>query len=467
MSEKLTIQDLARGAAEKLNMTKGNAEEFVREFFQLIADALHQDKYVKVKGLGTFKLIEVDSRASVNIKTGERFEIQSHTKVSFTPDAGLRDVINRPFAHFESVPLQNEELLLTTTVEEEASQQEDFAPVEEQSIAEETPVVEETPETEETPVEGAGLSEKQSVTEDTHGAEQQAPVEEEVRAVAEQAPAEEEVHAVVEEAPEEVVLPMDEVKCPVDEAIDAPCDEETPAPLEDDYPPLEEMLHHQSSEENPSDEKPSDEKLSEEELSEEEVAERKRTMKYFIGIVVFISLLCIGVLVFIYFPGLTRALYGLKAPVEQTVDSVNQPVVPSDQAEEAVDSLLSDTLRRSSDILRRSSEASEAAATVTQPSALQPNASQSSSQKSVAAQPSAQKPAEATPFVPDSSNYEIVGTQESYTLKEGETLTRVALRFWGTKSLWPYLVKHNPTVIKNPDNVPYGTTIRIPKLKKK
>lgn len=457
MSEKLTIQDMARGAAEKLNMTKGNAEAFVREFFQLIADALHQDKYVKVKGLGTFKLIEVDSRASVNIKTGERFEIQSHTKVSFTPDAGLRDVINRPFAHFESVPLQNEELLLTTTVEEEASQQEDFAPVEEQMLAEETPVVEETPETEETPVEGAGLSEKQSVTEDTHAAEQQAPVEEEVRAVAEQAPVEEEVHAVVEEAPEEVVLPTDEVKCPVDEAIDAPCDEETPAPLEDDYPPLEEMLHHQSSEENPSDEK----------LSEEEVAERKRTMKYFIGIVVFISLLCIGVLVFIYFPGLTRALYGLKAPVEQTVDSVNQPVVPTGQAEEAVDSLLSDTLRRSSDILRRSSEASEAAATVTQPSAAQPNASQSSSQKSAAAQPSAQKPAEATPFVPDSSSYEIVGTQESYTLKEGETLTRVALRFWGTKSLWPYLVKHNPTVIKNPDNVPYGTTIRIPKLKKK
>lgn len=459
MSEKLTIQDLARGAAEKLNMTKGNAEEFVREFFQLIADALHQDKYVKVKGLGTFKLIEVDSRASVNIKTGERFEIQSHTKVSFTPDAGLRDVINRPFAHFESVPLQNEELLLTTTVEEEASQQEDFAPVEEQMLAEETPVAEETPETEETPVEGAGLSEKQSVTEDTHAAEQQAPVEEEVRAAA-------------EEAPEEVVLPTDEMKCPVDEAIDAPCDEETPAPLEDDYPPLEEMLHHQSSEENPSDEKSSDEKssdekLSEEELSEEEVAERKRTMKYFIGIVVFISLLCIGVLVFIYFPGLTRALYGLKAPVEQTVDSVNQPVVPTGQAEEAVDSLLSDTLRRSSDILRRSSEASEAAATVTQPSAVQPNASQSSSQKSAAAQPSAQKPAEATPFVPDSSSYEIVGTQESYTLKEGETLTRVALRFWGTKSLWPYLVKHNPTVIKNPDNVPYGTTIRIPKLKKK
>ena len=98
MSEKLTIQDLARGAADRLGMTKGNAEAFVKEFFQLIADALHQDKYVKIKGFGTFKLIDVDSRASVDVNTGERIEIQGHIKVSFTPDAALRDVINRPFA---------------------------------------------------------------------------------------------------------------------------------------------------------------------------------------------------------------------------------------------------------------------------------------------------------------------------------------------------------------------------------
>ena len=53
------------------------------------------------------------------------------------------------------------------------------------------------------------------------------------------------------------------------------------------------------------------------------------------------------------------------------------------------------------------------------------------------------------------------------TLKEGETLTKVALRFYGTKALWPYLVKHNSDLIKNPDNVPSGVTIKIPKLEKK
>ena len=60
-----------------------------------------------------------------------------------------------------------------------------------------------------------------------------------------------------------------------------------------------------------------------------------------------------------------------------------------------------------------------------------------------------------------------IGNETTYTIKEGETLTRVALRFYGTKALWPYIVKHNPGVIKNPDNVPYGTTIKIPKLAKK
>ena len=72
-----------------------------------------------------------------------------------------------------------------------------------------------------------------------------------------------------------------------------------------------------------------------------------------------------------------------------------------------------------------------------------------------------------TAYIPDSTSYTIVGTETTYTIKSGETLTKVALRFYGTKVLYPYIVKHNPAVIKNPNNVPAGTTIKIPKLKKK
>ena len=71
------------------------------------------------------------------------------------------------------------------------------------------------------------------------------------------------------------------------------------------------------------------------------------------------------------------------------------------------------------------------------------------------------------PIKPDSVNYTITGTKATYTIKEGETLTRVSLRFYGTKDLWPYIVKHNREVIKNPNNVPYGTVLKIPELVKK
>ena len=85
------------------------------------------------------------------------------------------------------------------------------------------------------------------------------------------------------------------------------------------------------------------------------------------------------------------------------------------------------------------------------------------SEKKTTQKSSKQEPA----FTPDSVGYEIVGTETNYTIKDGDTLTKIALHFWGTKSLWPYIVKHNADIIKNPDNVPYGTTIKIPKLKKK
>lgn len=77
------------------------------------------EKYVKVKGLGTFKLTEVESRESVNVNTGERFQIQGHNKISFTPDTTMKDLINKPFAHFETVILNENTQLEDTKIEME------------------------------------------------------------------------------------------------------------------------------------------------------------------------------------------------------------------------------------------------------------------------------------------------------------------------------------------------------------
>lgn len=113
MNEKLNIQDLSVILAKQRGLEKEKAENFVREFFALIGEALETDKYLKIKGFGVFKLIEVESRESVNIQTKERFEIPGYTKISFTPDALLKDTINQPFAIFETVILNE-----NTTFEE-------------------------------------------------------------------------------------------------------------------------------------------------------------------------------------------------------------------------------------------------------------------------------------------------------------------------------------------------------------
>ena len=107
MNEKLNIQDLIDLLAEKHGMSKKNADSFVKEFFQLIEEALEKDKYVKVKGLGAFKLIDVESRESVNVNTGERLVINGHDKMAFTPDNAMKELVNRPFADFETVMIKD------------------------------------------------------------------------------------------------------------------------------------------------------------------------------------------------------------------------------------------------------------------------------------------------------------------------------------------------------------------------
>lgn len=108
MKKKLLPQDLSVGIAQKEGLSPKEATLFVRTFFDLIEEGLMTEKFVKIKGLGTFKLVTVSERESVNINTGERFQISGHSKVSFTPDPGMKELVNRPFAHFEAVDLSND-----------------------------------------------------------------------------------------------------------------------------------------------------------------------------------------------------------------------------------------------------------------------------------------------------------------------------------------------------------------------
>lgn len=108
MENKITLSQLARTLAQKMGMPQKKAEAFLKEFFDSIAENVKTDKLVKVKGLGTFKLIDVNDRESVNVHTGERIVIPGHSKLSFTPEASLRDAVNRPFADFQTVVINDE-----------------------------------------------------------------------------------------------------------------------------------------------------------------------------------------------------------------------------------------------------------------------------------------------------------------------------------------------------------------------
>lgn len=101
------IQAIADVVAKKHNLSLKDAEDFVSALFATIHDGLDEDKQVKVKGLGTFKVVGVKARASVNVNTGERLVIEGHDKVSFTPDKTMAELVNKPFAQFETVVLND------------------------------------------------------------------------------------------------------------------------------------------------------------------------------------------------------------------------------------------------------------------------------------------------------------------------------------------------------------------------
>ena len=108
MKKKILLQELAEHFAAREGLTKKKAELFVRTFFDLIEQGIFEDKFVKIKGFGTFKLVAVGERESVNIKTGERIQIGGHSKMAFVPDTALKEMVNKPFAHFETVDLNDD-----------------------------------------------------------------------------------------------------------------------------------------------------------------------------------------------------------------------------------------------------------------------------------------------------------------------------------------------------------------------
>ena len=370
MNEKKTLQDLINLFSEKQGMNKKDAEVFVRTMFELIEEALATEKYVKIKGFGTFKLTEVDSRESVNVNTGERIEIQGHTKISFTPDATMKDLINKPFSHFETVILNEGVELEDTPVEtsEEIVQEEIIS----ETILTEEPAIMEEPQPKpivEAPVEEETIVEEPTIEEQT----KEEPISEET-------------------IEEETIVEESTIEEPVAEQ---PITEE------------QAITEVQTSEE------------TEKYVSTEE-KKVKNTNRILWGVIVVLVLI---ILFGAYWMFLRPSDVPEVTPLPPVQEEVTIPVpVEEKQPEDTIETVK--FIQLSAEELRK----------------------------------------EHVPSFADTLDYQIIGTQEEYTLQKGETIIRASVKVFGTKKYWPYIVKHNLDVLPDPDNIPAGVKIKIPVL---
>ena len=412
METRVNISQLAKQLASKKNISQRNAEAFLREFFDSIIRNVTIDKVVKIKGLGTFKLIEVLDRESVDVTTGERIVIPGHPRLSFSPDTALKDLVNKPFADFQTVII-NEGTNLEDM--ERIDQEEDLPEPDTESEEEETFVPE--PEAEPTP-EPELESTPESVSEPSSEPE---PTPEPV--------SEPEAESVSE--PEAELEPTPEpVSEPEPESESEPEPEPKPATEPVSEPKLKSLLEPVPEpglvlEPGWIPEPPSGSS------SERGVKIRALTGAEKGALILGILLLC----ALSYLAGYHR-LFSFGAE-NSSKSEIKSEAPGTARKKTTAQAFVNDTL--------------PAVPATVSPAPAVPDVS--ARKANADSKPLAQVPG---------GKYRIVGTRKTHVMKAGDYLTRMALEEYGDKECARYIIVHNG--IKNPDNVPVGMTIKLPEL---
>lgn len=398
-------------------LDKKTCEAFARTLFEVVEEALLSDKFVKVKGFGTFKLVAVSDRESVNINTGERFQIEGHTKVSFIPDNTLKEEINRPFAHFETIDLSDETEQAELDAIDAAAAEEALENEEAEETVEE--VAEEMPATE--PAEEV--------------------VEEEVK----------------EEVPEEVLKeePVEEAEEPMEEPVATEPQTIVTAEKKEEEPA--------KAEEPAADTTLESEKAPEPEAEEQEEAPTalpvsyeyteqppRRPFNWWKAIGVFFFVLALMLLS--YFAGYYRLLCPCIIGLPEWTEP--QPVQPAAKVQPA----------KTAPAKPQPAPAETTAPKIPENTLNPENPEQPEPRKSKPAKPDPaprkqqSAPAEVAPAPPADTT---VATQP-HTVARGETLYSIARKYYGSDKYVNVIIRHNR--IKNPNNIEKGTTLQIPIL---
>lgn len=450
---KITLTTIAEELVARNGVSKEVADNFVHAIVETIEKGLREDGLVKVKGLGTFKLMEMSDRGSVDINTGERITIKGYRKVSFTPDSAMKEFVNRPFAHFEPTELNEgypaEEEQLEVAGDEGAANEivEEVQEVKDETVAisEEvsSPVVSEEPievEESEAPV-------------DVEESEASVAIPESGTVIVEGESAEIKEESV-EVKEESVELETEKV-----ETEEAAVDEEQVGAVAEEH----------------------EESKGVEEAVEPEVpvlveAKPKRHSSKRGGcgwlIVVLLIALAYGVYYLVTID--QDSLSDYDARMEEYNDMMVNPNLEEELGEEwGEEPQAVPTPVETPDTIKSEKEQTVAVSSST-------SVVQSELQKEVAPAPLASAGTEFCVVTPteslkaktikditpaDTTDYVIDGTLITHELKDGETIIQLARKYYGDKRLWPYIVKYN--WMKDYNNVAIGQMINIPVLKDK
>ena len=444
--DRISIQELSAILTVKSGLKKKDAERFATTLFEVVKDGLVSDRLVKVKGLGTFKVIDIEARESVNVNTGERVLIEGHEKISFTPDATMKELVNKPFSQFETVVLnEGVEFDDAPTIAEPAEEE----LIVEAPTVEEPPVVEsivEEPAIEEPPVEELNI-EEQAVEEQ---AVEESPLEESpvVELPVEESPVEE---IPVEESPVEEI-PVEEP--PVEEIpVEEPPVEEPPLDELSTVEPLAAMQQQEPMEEI---EKETEEIEEEQDMKTKNDNSKLRTIAW-LAIV-----LATGVASFVggFYLGLDEGLSikeNVYTPIEEIADSTEQaPVKDAAKVETKTETK---TKVKDVDAPAFKAEKSKPVEVVESP------VDRATPPAAPAASPAAKtdKYAEMDNRVRYGA-YRIVGTDYEVTAKAGESTARVSKRTLGP-DMECYIEVYNG--LKPGTVLEAGKTVKIPKLELK
>lgn len=335
--EELTLQDLIDLLVKRHDMERADADAFVKLFFSLIEEGLAADRYVKIKGLGTFKLID--------------------TRITFSPDSAMKDLVNKPFSHFETVVLNDKTHF-------------DDMPENELPISD--------------------------------------------------------------------VETDESVKDASDSTLENDSDEATLS--EEVESVLEEVSDQSVEEENPVSAKAKEGQSFVQ--SESEAVERRSASSTSIPWCMVASILLVGVIAGGF---MVWSMFRTASTVKMSSVEPKEPI-----AVIKYDSVASDTLTVDSAMVSKE----EAVA----------NERRQDSAKVVAINPERKEEPKGGLSLSDAVTYTIVGTRATHQLQYGETLVKLARRYYGNKKLWPYIARYNKEALADVDNIPVGTTIRIPEL---